>query len=209
MSASSKTMTGALPPSSRCVRLMVGDGGLKHFLAGADAARQRDHRDLRMIDEGGSRGRTLADDDVHDAFGEDVGNNLAELQERQRRLLGGASGRWCCHLRARGRASRPPSSADNSRARSSRRHRWDRGGSSRYGPEDIRPRRVRACCGRRRRSSGSNRRWPASRPAARGCAACRCSKLRVRRRLQRPSQSRPRASGAASSVRRASSATTS
>ena len=64
MSASSKTMTGALPPSSRCVRLTVLRGGLEHLLAGGDVAGERDHRDLRVVDQRAADALAAADHDV-------------------------------------------------------------------------------------------------------------------------------------------------
>ncbi len=68
--------------------LQRGGRGLQHLFPGIDAARQRDHRDLRMIDEGMAGRRSVAGDDVHHAFGEDVGDDLGKLQRRQRSLLG-------------------------------------------------------------------------------------------------------------------------
>ena len=43
MSASSKTMTGALPPSSRCTRFRSLDGGLRDLHAGPHRSGDRDH----------------------------------------------------------------------------------------------------------------------------------------------------------------------
>ena len=65
-SASSKTMTGALPPSSRCTRLtsVAADAGDLH--AGAHRAGDRDHLRGPVLDERAA-GVAVAADDVEDA----------------------------------------------------------------------------------------------------------------------------------------------
>ena len=109
------------------------------FLPVAIVAGERDHGDLRVVDQRVADGLAAADDDVDDAFGKDLGDDLGELQRGQRRLLGRLEDDGVAAGERRARASRPPSSADSSTARSSRRRRSDRGGSSRCGPARYSP----------------------------------------------------------------------
>ena len=179
MSASSNTITGALPPSSRCVRLIVADGGLQHLPAGIDAAGQRHHGDLGVTDQRVAGRRAAAGDDIHHAFGEDVGDDLGELQRRQRRLLGRLDDDGV----AAGESRRELPGGHHQRIvpRRDRADHADRIAADHRGVA----RHVfaghgrRACCARRRQRSGSSRTPPASRPGERGCAACRNSALRA------------------------------
>ena len=65
------------------VRRAAGDA-----LAGADAAGQRDQRDLGMADDRLAHAGTVAGDDVEHARRQDVGDQLGEPQRRDRRQLG-------------------------------------------------------------------------------------------------------------------------
>ena len=87
MSASSKTMTGALPPSSRCTRLTSRDGALGHLHAGADRAGDRDERRRRVLDEHAA-GLAVAGDDVEGALGQELRGELGEEQRRLGRRVG-------------------------------------------------------------------------------------------------------------------------
>ncbi len=107
-----------------------------------------------------------------------------------------ASARRCCQPRARARASRPPSSADSSTARSRRRRRWGRAGSCSCSRRGILPRRCPSASGRRRRRTGTRRRWPVSRHSARRRAACRNSATRPSRTRLRRLRCGPPASAA-------------
>ena len=49
-------------------------GGGEHFLARRDVAGQRDHRDLRVIDDGVADRLAPPDDDVDDASRENLGD---------------------------------------------------------------------------------------------------------------------------------------
>ena len=66
MSASSKTITGALPPSSRWTRLRSVGGGLGDLHAGPHRAGDRDHLRGRVLDQRAA-GVAVAADDVEDA----------------------------------------------------------------------------------------------------------------------------------------------
>ena len=131
-STSSKTITGALPPSSRWTRLSVLGGGRAR-----SACRCRPSRSARPCRRRGARRARCADrlavaaDHVEHARRQDLRGELGEAQRRDRRRARPASARSCCRPRAPGRSSRPPSSAGSSRARSRRRRRPARGGSSR------------------------------------------------------------------------------
>ncbi len=150
-------MTGALPPSSRCVRLTDLGGGLQHLLAGGDVAGDRDHVDLRVVDQRVADAVAAAEHDVDDALGQDLGEHLGQLQRGQRRLLGRLEDDRVAAGDAPARASTPSSSADSSTARSSRRRRSGRAGSSRCGRADIRrrpaPGMVRTAPAKKRKQS--------------------------------------------------------
>ena len=128
-SASSNTMTGALPPSSRCVRLVPFDRGREHLLAARDRAGQRDHRDLGLRDQRRADGVAAAADHVDDAGRKQLRADRRELERGERRLLRGLEHHGVAGGERRAPSSRPPSSVDSSTARSRRRRRSDRGGS--------------------------------------------------------------------------------
>ena len=138
-------------------------GGGEHLLARRDVAGQRDHRDLRMIDDRGADGFAAPDDDVDDAGGKDLGDQPRELERGQRRLLRGlqhdriaARERWRKlprrhHQRIVPWRDRP----DDSDGIAADHRRMARRG--------IRPPPRHAWCAPRRRRSGSNRQSPAFR----------------------------------------------
>ena len=72
MSTSSKTTTGALPPSSRWTRLSVSAAALRDPLAGLERAGQRDHVDVGVGDERRARRLAVAGDHVEHARREDA-----------------------------------------------------------------------------------------------------------------------------------------
>ena len=88
-----------------------GGRGLQHLPAGIDAAGQRHHGDLRMIDQRVPGRGAAAGDDIHHAFGENLGDDLGELQRRQRRLLGRLDDDGIAAGQEPARASRRPSSS--------------------------------------------------------------------------------------------------
>ena len=95
-SASGRMMLADLPPSSRCMRLIVADADLHHAAAGAHRARQRHHVDQGM------RGDRLADlgpgaaDQVEDAGRQaGFGAHLGKHERGQRCDLGGLAARRC------------------------------------------------------------------------------------------------------------------
>ena len=85
MSASSKTITGALPPSSRWSRLTRSAATLAMCLPVSVSPVTEIIADLGVADEVVADRRARAGDDVEDAGREDVGGDLAEDQGRQRR----------------------------------------------------------------------------------------------------------------------------
>ena len=89
MSASSKTTTGALPPSSRWTRLSAVRRGLGDPLAGRRRAGEADHLHVGVGDQLGAGRLAVAADRVEDARRQDVRAPLGELQRRHRRRLGG------------------------------------------------------------------------------------------------------------------------
>ena len=79
MSTSSKTTTGALPPSSRWTRLSVSAAARATALAGLDRAGERDHVDVLVGDER-LADVVAADDDVEHALGQELGSDLGQPQ---------------------------------------------------------------------------------------------------------------------------------
>ena len=132
-SASSKTITGALPPSSRCVRLSVAEAACSTFLPVAMSPVSETMATFGWLISALPVVAPRPVTTLTTPSGKISAMILASFSVGQRRLLGGLDARWCCRRRAPARASRPPSSADSSTARSSRRRRSDRGGSSRCG----------------------------------------------------------------------------
>ena len=84
MSASSKTMTGALPPSSRWVRLRSARRRGGHLPAGPGRAGDRDELRHRVRDQGPA-GVAVAADDVEHARRQELGRHLGQQQRRDRR----------------------------------------------------------------------------------------------------------------------------
>ena len=84
MSASSKTITGALPPSSRWSRLTRSAATLAMCLPVSVSPVTEIIPTFGMPDEVVADGRARAGDDVEDAGREDVGGDLAEDQGGQR-----------------------------------------------------------------------------------------------------------------------------
>ena len=114
MSASSNTMIGALPPSSRCRRLTRVGGDLRDTLAGDRVAGDRDHPDLRVADQRVADVVARARQDVDHAWRQDLGEDLGEGEGGQRR-----SGRRLEHDRIAGRERRARASSWPCRAGSS------------------------------------------------------------------------------------------
>ena len=116
MSASSKTTTGALPPSSRCTRLTSRRGAAGDLHAGPHRAGDRDHLRGRVLDQGAA-GVAVAADDVEHA-------RRAGTRRRSRpaaAVVAGVVSRRLEHDRVAGgerraRSSRPPSSSGSSTA---------------------------------------------------------------------------------------------
>ena len=81
-------MTGALPPSSRCVRLVPFTAAAEHLLAARDRTRERDHRHLGLRDQRRADGVAATADDVDDARRKQLRADGGELERRERRLLG-------------------------------------------------------------------------------------------------------------------------
>ena len=149
----------------------------------------------------------VAGDDVQHARREHVLRELGEAEQRERRLLGRLQHLDVAAPRAPARASRPPSSAGSSTARSRRRPRAARGGRTTCSRACTRRRSCpRGAAPRRRRSAGC-RSTPASR-RGRTRAACRRSATRSRRARRRSRRARRRASAAPRRARPASSRAT-
>ena len=79
MSASSKTMTGALPPSSRWVRLRSLAAAVGHLVAGPRRAGDRHHR-RRRVRHDRPAGVAVAADDVEHAGRQELGGDLGHQQ---------------------------------------------------------------------------------------------------------------------------------
>ena len=88
MSASSKMMTGALPPSSRWTRFRLSAAARATFLPDSTEPGDRHHPDAGMRRDGRAHGVAVAGDDVEDALGQDVGGDLGHPQGGERRDLG-------------------------------------------------------------------------------------------------------------------------
>ena len=86
-SASSNTITGALPPSSRCVRFRVSVAACRTLRPVATSPVSAHHRDLRVLDQRLADRRAAAADHVEHALREDLGGELREQQRGERRLL--------------------------------------------------------------------------------------------------------------------------
>ncbi len=72
-------MTGALPPSSRWVRLTVLAAACSTFLPVATSPVIDTIADLRVIDQGIADALAAAEHDVDDAFRQDIGEQLRHL----------------------------------------------------------------------------------------------------------------------------------
>ncbi len=83
-------MTGALPPSSRCVRLTDLAAACSTFLPVATSPVIEIMLILGWLISALPTLLAAAEDDVDHALGQNVGEDLGELQRGQRRLLGGA-----------------------------------------------------------------------------------------------------------------------
>ena len=81
-------MTGALPPSSRCVRLTDLAAACSTFLPVATSPVIEIMVIFGVVDQRVADALAAPEHDVDHAFGQDVGERLGELQRRQRRLLG-------------------------------------------------------------------------------------------------------------------------
>ena len=86
-SASSKTMTGALPPSSRCVRLIDFDAASSTFWPVAIEPVSESIATFGWLISALPVVCAAADDDVEHALGKDLGDERRELQRRERRHL--------------------------------------------------------------------------------------------------------------------------
>ena len=79
MSASSNTMTGALPPSSRWVRLRSFGAASATWMPGAGRAGDRDHR-RHLVRDQRPAGVAVAADHVEDARREELAGDLGHEQ---------------------------------------------------------------------------------------------------------------------------------
>ena len=158
MSASSKTMTGALPPSSRWTRLRSAAAELGDLHAGAHRAGDRDHLRGLVLDQRAAGVAVAADDVEHARAAGTPGrarpaaSSDAGVVSLGLRTIGVAA------RRAPGRSSRSSSSAGSSTASPGRRRRSARGGSTRCGRPCTPPPTCPRAPARRRRRTGSGRR---------------------------------------------------
>ena len=87
-STSSKTMTGALPPSSRITGFGAAPASCGDRPARPGRSGERDQRDIRVGHERASGDRPTPLDDVHHAGWQDLRSELGESHRRDRGVLG-------------------------------------------------------------------------------------------------------------------------
>ena len=157
-SASSNTITGALPPSSRWVRLSVARR-LHTFWPVATSPVSEIMRTPGCVDQRRAHAVAAAGDHVDDARAGTARRRSWRAERGQRRLLGGLEHHGVAGGERRRQSSTPPSSADSSRARSRRPRRRvapDHAGVARQ----VLAGAAAAGSAPRRRRSGSSRRSP-------------------------------------------------